>query len=119
MGKIYLYLLKRNKGDVKIIGSLVSQHVLHASRLTDLDVLGLSVQERLDLKKVIEFHRIDWEPWIESAESYHELREKLNTRGISAPPSPNAPLINLSISEISKATSVKLNKNKIMTRRMN
>jgi hypothetical protein len=71
----------------------------------------------MDLAKVVQDHRMEWEPWIETAANYHILRGNMLKRGINAPPSANSPLINFT-SEISKATEVKLNKNKTMTRRM-
>lgn len=118
MGKVYLYLIKRNKGDAKVIGSVISTHQFQASRLSDLGVLGMSSQERTDLEKVIESHRMEWEPWLESADDYLQLRDKLHKRGVNAPPSTNTPLINFSASELSKVVAVKLNKNKTMIRRM-
>jgi hypothetical protein len=113
MGKTYLYLLKRNKKDAKIIGTIKCSGNIHPTRLVDLDLLGLAASERLGLKKIIEDHKIDWELWIESAENYNDL--KIST--VLA--SPNAPMLDLDSQEIPKSTLIKLNKNKIMTRRSN
>jgi len=117
MEKIYLYLVKRNKTDAKIIGTLVSPNHIQTSRLTNLDDLGLTAQERIDLTKAVQDHRMEWEPWIETAGNYHILRESMLKRGIHAPPSANSPLINFT-SEVPKVVAVKLNKNKTMIRRM-
>lgn len=117
MEKIYLYLVKRNKTDAKVIGTLISAHHIQMGRLTTLDDLGLVAQERLDLAKVVQDHRMEWEPWIETAGNYHQLRESMLKRGIHAPPSANSPLINFT-SEVNKTVAIKLNKNKIMIRRM-
>jgi len=118
MEKIYLYLVKRNKTDAKVIGTLVSPHYIQTGRLANLDELGLNAQERMDLIKVVQDHRMEWEPWVETAANYQILRENMLKRGIHAPPSANSPLINFA-GEITKSVAVKLNKNKTMTRRMN
>lgn len=122
MEKVYLYLIRRNKSDAKIIGTLFCNRSIPASRVTGLEhitVLDLPTQERADLERVIHAHRIEWEPWIESAVDYHSLMKSLHRAGISAPPSPNAPLVNFSIREIPRIAEIKLNKNKTMIRRMN
>lgn len=116
MEKIYLYLVKRNKTDAKVIGTLLSPHHIQTGRL-NMDDLGLVAQERMDLTKVIQDHRMEWEPWIETAGNYHVLRESMLKRGIHAPPSANSPLINFT-SELPKVVAVKINKNKTMIRRM-
>jgi len=117
MEKVYLYLRKRNKSDAKIIGTLLCSRSIPASRLTSITDLGLPSQERADLEKVIYNHRIEWEPWIETSPDYHVLRESLHKAGVSAPPSPNAPLINFKPLEVSKVAEIKLNKNKTMIRK--
>lgn len=119
MGKTYLYLLRRNKKDTKIIGTIKCNGNIHPSRVLDLDLLGLAATERLGLKKIIEDHKMDWELWVESAENYNDLRANMEKRKLTIPASPNTPLLDLNSQEIPKSTLVKLNKNKIMTRRMN
>lgn len=118
MENVYLYLTRRNKSDAKIIGTLFGNRSIPASRLKDLNALGLPAQERADLEKVIHAHRIEWEPWIESAVDYHALRKSLHNAGVSAPPSPNVPLINFSMRGVPRVAEIKLNKNKTMLRRI-
>lgn len=118
MGTVYIYLARRNKSDVRIIGTIQSSQHIQASRLTEWSNLGLSISDYSELKTILEGYILDWEPWIESAENYQDLKEKLHKRGINAPPS-NTPIFNFKVSEIPRATVVKLTKNKTMTRRMN
>lgn len=121
MEKLYLYLAKRNRSDAKIIGHMFTNLHISASRLSGLEYLSaldLPIKERAELERVIHEHRIEWEPWIESAKDYHELRESMHRAGIAAPPSPNSSLINFPMKEISRVAELKLSKNKIMTRRM-
>ncbi len=117
MGKVYLYLLRRNRKDSKIIGIMTSESPVLPTRLTDLDLLGLHVQERMKLKKIIDEHRLDWDVWMESVENYEELRKSLANRHIIAATSANTPLLDMGTA-IPKTTLIKLNKNKIMTRRV-
>jgi len=119
MGKTYLYLLKRNKKDAKVISTIKCSGNIHPTRLIDLDQLGLASSERLGLKKIIEDHKIDWELWVESAENYNDLRVNLENRKSIIAASPNTPMLDLDSQEIPKSTLFKLNKNKIMTRRVN
>jgi hypothetical protein len=117
MGNVYIYLTRRNKSDVRIIGTILSSQQIHASRLNEIGHLGLSAGDRDELKMIVSGYLLEWEPWIESAENYQDLKEKLIKRGINAPPS-NTPIFNFKATELPKATAVKLNKNKVMTRRM-
>ena len=119
MGKTYLYLLRRNKKDAKIISIIKCSGDIHPTRVVDLDFLGLASSERLGLKNIIENHKMDWDLWVESAENYNDLRINMEKRKLNVPSSPNTPLIDLTSQEIPKSTLLKLNKNKIMTRRMN
>lgn len=113
---VYIYLTRRDKSNVRIIGTINSSQQIHASRLTEWGHLGLSQADCSDLKMTLMNYVLEWEPWIESAESYKDLREKLLNRGIDAPPS-NTPLHYFEPTQVPKATLVKLNKNKVMTRR--
>lgn len=117
MAKTYIYLLKRSKKDIKIIGSVQSNIRVIATRLKDLNLLGLPAQKRLDLQAIVVSHQLDWEVWIESAEDYEELMKSLHNRGFIVPPSSNTPLMSLMSHEIPKSSLVKLNKNKTMIRK--
>lgn len=115
MGKIYLYLLKRNKKDVKIIGTMKCDGNLHPSRLNDVGLLQLDSKTYNSIKEIVEKHKMEWEIWIESADNYNDLKNKLIERKIIS--SSNNFLLNLDNYEIPKSMIVQLNKNKIMARR--
>ena len=114
---VYIYLTRRNKREVKIIGTINSSQHIHPSRLTEWGNLGLSTSDCCDLKDTLEGHIMEWEPWIESAESYKDLREKLLKRGVDAPAS-NMSILYFEPTQVPKAALVKLNKNRVMTRRI-
>ncbi len=119
MEKVYLYIARRNKQDTKIVGVLKSSGYIHAVRVDDLSLLGLPAPKIQALKSILEMHKFEWDLWLESADSYKTLKQNMLSRGILAASSPNAPLIEMESDEIPKPTLIRLNKNKIMTRRMN
>lgn len=117
MGKVYLYLIRRNKKDTKIVGVFRCDSYVPPSKVDDINLLGLPAPKVMGLKDVINNHKIDWDLWLESAENYNSLKQNLINRNIIAASSPNAPLLAMDAHEIPKSTVVKLNKNKVMLRR--
>jgi hypothetical protein len=113
MLKTYLYLLKRNKKDVKIIGIVNSDNLVNSTRLNDAILASFAAQDRLGIKEVMNNHQLEWDAWIESAEGYVSLKNNLHKRGVSAPPSAGIPLLNLESKELSKQTLSRLNKTMI------
>jgi len=80
MKKIYLYLASRKKDGIKIITILNGKSVV-LSRITDLSQLKLPIRWQVQIQEIIYNNRTHYEPWIESAEDYSELRKKLKKRG--------------------------------------
>jgi hypothetical protein len=62
------------------------------ARLTDIHSLRLPPEVTAELQTIIYDRRMDWEPWIESADSYEELRQKIASRGYSQLPLKGNPL---------------------------
>jgi|SRR5581483_539421 len=114
MEKAYIYLVRRNKKDTKIVGVLQSSEPIYPSRL-DLNCFPAKI--KLNLQNIANEHKMDWEMWIETVENYNLLKDSLLARGITAASSPNSPIINLEDYEIPKFSIIKLNKNKFMIRR--
>ena len=65
MPKTYLYLLKKNKKDIKIIGTIESNKVT-AERLNVNILSKFPAKERLDVLEMIDKNKIDWDAWVES-----------------------------------------------------
>ncbi len=78
--RMYLYLGRRDKKGVQIVTVLDGPKV-SPTRLADLSVLNLPVQMAESVGQIIHDNRMYWEPWIESANSYMELRQALLKRG--------------------------------------
>ncbi len=78
--RIYLYLTKRNKQDLKLVMILQGLKTL-PTRLEDVETLRLPPVISQEVAEIIRQNRMEWEPWIESAENYAELKLKLEQRG--------------------------------------
>jgi hypothetical protein len=114
MYKLYLYLLKRDKTFMNIIGTLHSSKQIRAARLMNLEMINFSTDDRKKVGNIIHEHRHEWEPWIETADTYKELIHNLTKRGIVSPSS-NSCILDLGEYELSKPAILSLNK--IMIRR--
>lgn len=102
MQKLYLYLASRSKKGIKIITILQGKST-SASKLVDLKKLDLPLIWQLKIDKIIQDHKMLYEPWIESADSYHELKQRLINRDYKELPLGLVPLINLPQGELPKA----------------
>lgn len=77
---LYLYLTKRDKKGIRILSKfLAAEHI--PERLTDLSQLSISIGVLKDLEQIIYDSRMLWEPWIESASTYDQLKINLKKRG--------------------------------------
>lgn len=79
---VYLYLAKRDKGSIRILAKFQGRDQL-AVRVEDLESFQLPPGWKNQLEQIVFDSRMMWEPWIESSESFDELRLKLKSRGYS------------------------------------
>lgn len=89
--RLYLYLARRDKKGCKVI-MVLQGLTTPPTRVTDVNSLRLGPDVLSELTDIIHEHRMEWEPWVESANSYEELRQKLVTRGYSQLPLKATPL---------------------------
>lgn len=89
MEKLFLYLARRDKKTIKMLN--VSEGSCLPCRVTDLRLLALPFPAQQELEGVIFSNRMEWEPWIESAESYEALRDRLLRRGFKQLPISQSP----------------------------
>jgi len=80
MSRIYLYLAARNRRGIRVLATLQGPP-LAATRISDLNDLGLSAQQIAEVKASVESNRMDWELWAESAKDSKELAANLKARG--------------------------------------
>lgn len=77
---LYLYLGRRDKGGVRILAKFSGRPQL-AVRVGGLAPLQLPVGWDAQLSQIIFDSRMLWEPWIESADVFDDLRASLKIRG--------------------------------------
>jgi hypothetical protein len=105
--RLYLYLQRRDRKGMKLL-SIFPFKECPPTRVTDLNSLKLPKALTATIEKSIYEDRMYWEPWIESADTYTELRNSLHKRKVR-----NVPLISTP-----KHTSLPRNYvNKIPTKR--
>ncbi len=78
--RLYLYLGRRDKKGVRVVTVLEGPHT-HPVRVTDLKSLQLpsGIYEAVD--QIVHDNRMYYEPWIEAADSYEDLKVSLTRRG--------------------------------------
>ncbi len=92
MPKLFVYLASRKKDGIKVVTILEGPPSVR-SPLTDLTRLNLPQKLSEEVGRKIHEHRMLYEPFVESAGSYNELRDRLVARGFHDLPMGCAPLI--------------------------
>ena len=90
IGRIYLYLARRDKSGIKILAIL--QGTMKTGRVDDIDNLNLPVEIESVIKKCCYDNRMLWEPWIEPADNFSQLKNNLRSRGYSGIPMGGQPI---------------------------
>lgn len=80
MKNLYFYLASRSKQGIKLITILQSNQVVN-SNLTDIKSLKLPVVWEKTISQIIYDNRMSYEPRLETANSFEELRNRLKNRG--------------------------------------
>jgi hypothetical protein len=86
MATLYLYLARRDKKGVKILTEFPASQNFPATRVTDLLSLNLPGTISAQIADAVHEHRMFWEPWLESADNFVDLRDKLRARGYNQLP---------------------------------
>ena len=84
MNNLYLYLGRRDKKGIRILAKFQGT----SQMATRIDNLAALIPPELagPINQIIYDSRMMWEPWIESADSYNDLRASLKMRGYSGVP---------------------------------
>ena len=88
--KLYLYLARRDKSEVKMLMTIPGP-IYPAARITDIKDLKLPSKAEKELGRTIHENRMLWEPWIQGASNYEELRESLRSQGYKNIPAFHTP----------------------------
>lgn len=85
IGTIWLYMAKRDKKGVYILARLKGRYQSRV-KVTDIEVLNLPKNWEIEIKKIIKEDRMNWEPFVESADTFDDLKELLKKRGYTRLP---------------------------------
>ncbi len=89
--KLFLYLGKRDKKGIKLLSIFDNQTILPPTRIKNLYELNLPAALSEEISNTIYVERMLWEPWIQSAKSYQELKKALRDQGFSNVPIHDSP----------------------------
>lgn len=113
-----MYLTKRDKTGVRFLSQFKGQEDIPVVRVKDLNVLNLPDTYTQKLSEIIYDSRMQWEPWIESAESFDEVKKKIKKRGYTNIPISFSPEFGGSnIALVPEVYTANLEKSKTMLRR--
>ena len=113
--RLYLYLARRDKTDVRVIAVL--NGAPRTGRVTNVNDLSLSTEVLALVNQAIYDNRMYWEPWIDTANSYRDLRDKLFSRGFKNLPLSSSPIIPV-MNGSNYADTSSMPKKEIMMRRV-
>ena len=94
MPKIYLYLGRRDKTEVKLL-SIFNGQTLPPTRIANIKDLNLPKSLETKISATIHQNRLMWEVWIEGAENTAQLRNNLLKRGYKDVPLTGRPLFKM------------------------
>ena len=94
MKKLYLYLASRSKQGVKLVTVLQSEETVN-DRLSSLDQLNLPQVWQQKIAHIVHDHRMLYEPRLETAENFEELKGRLKGRGYNKLPMGAIPLLHM------------------------
>jgi hypothetical protein len=103
---IYLYLARRDKKEVKILATFNGDKI-HRTLIQDVTDLNLPDVYAGDIKQVFEEHKMLWEVWIESADSFQNLTNVLVKRGYQKMPRPS-PMLKIKPATIVKSAQERI-----------
>lgn len=81
MAKIYLYLGRRDKSGIQVLSTFATDEELPRTRVANIKDLHLPSPMEMALSNIAYEKRMLWEVWIESADDFRALRDKLSKRG--------------------------------------
>jgi hypothetical protein len=115
---LWIYLGRRDKSGIKILSQFRGKKIM-ATRIGDINNLQLPVDYTDVISKAIYENRFLYEPWIESALTFIDLRNQLESRGYYNIPVSNVPLYGTSSINSAPEISMKnLQQTKTMIRKI-
>jgi hypothetical protein len=98
----YVYLIRRDKKDLKIITIL--QGSCPTKKLDKIQELNLSKDLESQIESIVRDHKMNWEAWIENASSIQDLIDNLSARGLRRIPISIKPVLKMKHNLETKST---------------
>jgi hypothetical protein len=92
MKRLYLYLASKSKKGMKLV-TVLQTETITSSRLTDLKTLKLPQLWERKIQQIVHDNRMSFDPWVETAADFNELRQRLRVRGYTDLPMGAAPML--------------------------
>lgn len=80
---LYLYLARRDKKGIKVLSAFSFEGKAYPTRVQDINKLGLNPKIAGQVAKDAYENRMAYELFVESAESFDDLKNSLSKRGYS------------------------------------
>jgi len=86
--RMYAYLARRDKKGVKFIGSFAYSSKVYPTRISEDDIKSLNMDQKtsLEISEALRQNRMEYELFLETADSLESLRSSLIRRGYSKIP---------------------------------
>lgn len=94
MKKLYLYLARRDKKGIKLLTVLKGNQTVN-SEVKELKSLNLPITWQKEIEQAVFNNKMLYEPRIESADSFQDLKERLKMRGYTQLPIGAVQMLNL------------------------
>ena len=89
---LWLYLAKRDKKGIQILAKLLCREIDPVA-LSNIKMLALPPSWEGRISDTIEQNKIYWEPWVQTSDTFNDLKLNLKARGYSNIPVNGHPMI--------------------------
>lgn len=113
--KIFVYLGKRDKKEIKVLGILNNNKKCHPTKIKIEQINEINLPNEIinSIKEEYKKNKLIWEIYLESSDSYEELKKSLFRRGYK-----NLPLHQITLNIIKSQINEKIfEENKTMLRK--
>lgn len=113
--KIFVYLAKRDKKEIKVLGILNNNKKCHPTKIKIEKINEINLPNEIinSIKEEYKKNKLIWEIYLESSDSYEELKKSLIRRGYK-----NLPLHQITLNIIKSQINEKIfEENKTMLRK--
>lgn len=112
--KIWMYLARRDKTEVRIVATVLGKQISRVSIL-NVNSLGLPALWKDEINQIIDESKLLWEFWVHQSDTFITLREDLKMGGYTNIPPSASPEYKRNLISTYVINTNKLPKQKVMT----